>query len=863
MVKKILKIVGIFLLIVIIALFTIPYLFQNQIKEMIAETINKNVDATVAFEDVNLSLFRSFPRANVTVDKLVILNKAPFAGDTLAYAGQLDLKMSVMELFKKKNESIIIESFSSKDGLLNIIFNKEGVGNFDIAVENAKKKNEGKSDPVSLSISDYSIENYTFRYFDQASKIKLEIDSLNHSGKGDFAKQKLDLTTKSTARVSLDMDKTNYINNAALDLDAVIGIDLDKSLYTFKKNTALINELPLKFDGSIQLVENGQQYDLTFNTASSAFKNFLGLIPSSYSGSLDKVKTTGDFTVAGFAKGLYSDTTVPKFNIAIASNNASFQYPDLPKSVQNIVIDTKIINDSGVLNDTYVNIDKLSFKIDQDVFNANATIRNIVENPLVAAKLKGTVNLANLSQAYPIKLDKPLSGILNADVETKFDLKSVEASEYEKMDNRGNMTLTAFKYTDENNKALNISKAIIQFTTSHINLQELSAATGNTDLQVNGTLDNFYGFLFKDQVLKGNFNLRSNQFAIADFMTADTPKDSKSKSAEAVKIPAFLDCTVNANANTVLYDNLALKNVSGKIIIKDQKARLENVKTSIFGGMIAATGEVSTKGKVPVFSMNLGLNAVDIQQTFTQLDMLKNIAPIAGVINGKLNSTIKLSGNLDPVEMTPTPASITGNLAAQFLSTTINDKTSPLLNKLDGAIGFIDLSKLNLNDLKAALTFKDGKVNVQPFNLKYQDIKVNVAGSHGFDQSMNYNLKFDVPAKYLGTEANKILNSLSAADAAKIQNVPIMASLSGNFNNPKITTDLKQAVSNLATQLVKVQKDKLIKQGTSALGNIINGATKPKDSTKPTDTKNEVKDKAQDLIKGLFNKKKKEEPKTP
>ncbi len=863
MVKKILKIVGIFILIVIIALFTIPYLFQNQIKEMIAETINKNVDATVAFEDVNLSLFRSFPRANVTVDKLIILNKAPFAGDTLAYADQLDLKMSIMELFKKKNESIIIESFSSKDGLINIIFNKEGIGNFDIAIENAKKKNQGKSDPVSLSISDYAIENYTFRYFDQASKIKLEIDSLNHSGKGDFAKQKLDLTTKSKARVSLDMDKTNYINSASLDLDAVIGIDLDKSLYTFKKNTALINALPLKFDGSIQLVENGQQYDLTFNTASSAFKNFLGLIPSSYSGSLDKVKTTGDFTVAGFAKGLYSDTTVPKFNIAIASNNASFQYPYLPKSVQNIVIDTKIINDSGILNDTYVNIDKLSFKIDQDIFNANATIRNIVENPLVAAKLKGTVNLANLSQAYPIKLDKPLSGILNADVETKFDLKSVEASEYEKMDNRGNMTLTAFKYTDENNKALAISKAIIQFTTSHINLQELNAATGNTDLQVNGTLDNFYGFLFKDQVLKGNFNLRSNQFAIADFMTADTPKDSKSKSAEAVKIPAFLDCTVNAAANTVLYDNLALKNVSGKIIIKDQKARLENVKTSIFGGIIAATGEVSTKGKVPVFSMNLGLNAVDIQQTFTQLDMLKNIAPIAGVINGKLNSTIKLSGNLDPVEMTPTPASITGNLAAQFLSTTINDKTSPLLNKLDGAIGFIDLSKLNLNDLKAALTFKDGKVNVQPFNLKYQDIKVNVAGSHGFDQSMNYNLKFDVPAKYLGTEANKILNSLSPADAAKIQNVPIMASLSGNFNNPKITTDLKQAVSDLATQLVKVQKDKLIKQGTSALGNIIKGATKPKDSTKPADTKNDVKDKAQDLIKGLFNKKKKEEPKTP
>jgi hypothetical protein len=76
------------------------------------------------------------------------------------------------------------------------------------------------------------------------------------------------------------------------------------------------------------------------------------------------VKTTGDFTVIGFAKGLYSDT-VPKFNIDIASNNASVQYPNLPKSIQNIIIDSKIINETGVLNDTYINLDKLSFRIDQ------------------------------------------------------------------------------------------------------------------------------------------------------------------------------------------------------------------------------------------------------------------------------------------------------------------------------------------------------------------------------------------------------------------------------------------------------------------------------------------------------------------
>jgi len=858
MVKKILKITGIVLLLLLAALFAIPYLFEDTIKAKIADAINEKVDAKVSFADADLSLFRNFPQASVNVEKLLIINKAPFEGDTLVSMGEMNLTMSIKELFKGKDEPMNIEAFASKNAKINILFNKDGIGNFDIALKD-DKPNDGKSDPLSLKIKEYKFENLRFKYYDERSKIKMVIDSLNHSGTGDFTASKLDLVTKSTAKVSLDMDKVNYMNNVALTLDAVLGIDLDKSKYEFKQNKALINKLPLEFDGFIQLLENGQQYDLTFKTPTSSFQNFLGLIPGAYAGSLDKVKTTGDFTIAGFAKGVLTDTTVPKFNIAIASNNASFKYPDLPKSVESIVIDTKIINETGNLNDTYVNLDKLSFRIDQDVFNAKANIRNVSENPLVDASLKGTINLANLSKAYPIKLDKPLSGILNADIDTKFDMKSVETSQYQNMQNSGNLTLTGFKYVDEENKAININKAVVDFTNTRINLQQLEATTGKTDLRVNGTLENFYGFMLKNQELKGNFNMESNQFAVSDFMTDAAPKSGeKQKEKEAVKIPAFLNCTLNAKANTVLYDDLVLKNVSGKVIIKDQKATLENVKTSIFGGNIGVDGSVSTKEKVPNFNMNLKMNGVDINETFTKLDMMKNIAPIAGVINGKLNSTIKVTGNLDAKEMTPDLNSISGDLIGQLLSTTVNEKTSPLLNKLDESVKFIDLSKLNLNDLKAALTFKDGKVNVKPFDIKYQDIKVNIGGAHGFDQTMNYNIKFDVPAKYLGTEANNLIAKLTPAESKKLENIPVNAVLTGNFKNPKVSTDMKQAVTNLTTQLVKQQKDKLLNQGTNALGNILSGGTK-KDTTKTkTPGKNDnVKQAAGEVLNGLFGKKKK------
>jgi hypothetical protein len=241
--------------------------------------------------------------------------------------------------------------------------------------------------------------------------------------------------------------------------------------------------------------------------------------------------------------------------------------------------------------------------------------------------------------------------------------------------------------------------------------------------------------------------------------------------------------------------------------------------------------------------------------------MMKKIAPIAGVINGKLNSKITLSGNLTDKEMTPDLNSISGDLLGQLLSTTVNSSNSTLLSALDDKLSFIDIKKLNLNDLKVALTFKDGKVNVKPFDIKYQDIKATIGGTHGFDQTMNYNLKFDVPAKYLGTEINNLIGKLTPADAKKLESVPVNVLLTGNFTNPKITTDIKQATTNLATNLVKQQKEKLINGGKDALNSIISNATKPKTDSTKTNTSTTVKNTAKDLLNGLFNKKKKEETK--
>uniref|UniRef100_UPI00404A3FBA AsmA family protein n=1 Tax=Flavobacterium sp. TaxID=239 RepID=UPI00404A3FBA len=886
MMKKILKGFGIFLLVFLILLIAAPFIFKGKIQDMVMKAINDNVNATVSIENFDLSLLKNFPKATVTIVGLSVINKAPFEGDTLVYLASTQLKMSVKELLKGGDETMELESFDINKGLINTKVNKDGVSNFDIALktdEEEKPEEETESSPFSLKVQEYSFTEIDIRYEDVTSNMKMLMQSLNHYGTGDFTATTLDLDTKTNVKLNFSMDNVAYLSDVALQLNAVLGLDLENSVYTFKENEALINKLPLHFDGYVKMLEAGQEMKLTFETPSSEFTNFLALIPAAFNAGLENIKSTGNFSIVGKVDGVYSETTIPTFDIAIAAKNASFKFPDLPKSIDNIQIDTKITNTTGLMKDILVDVNQFAFKIDQDQFALEAHIKNVTENALVDSHFDGTINLGNLTKAYPVELDFPLSGIFTADVTTKFDMESIEKEQYANVESKGTLELKGFDYALDKNKKITISDALVVFNPERLTLQNFEAKTGKSDLQIKGQLDNFFGFLFKDQTLRGNFNMNSNQLVVSDFMTTETPETKSDENAtekpvattetEALNIPAFLDCTINANAKSVLYDNLNLQNVTGQLLIKDQTVTLNKVKTDIFQGQITFDGFVATKTAVPTFEMDLGLNNIDITQAFTSLDMLKKIAPIAGVVTGKTNATMKIAGDLDPKELTPNLSTLSGDLMGQLMNAKVVPENSKVLSALSSNVSFLDMSKLNLNDVKTALTFSDGKVNVKPFDIKYQDFAVNVGGSHGFDQNMNYNLKMDVPTKYLGKEVNDLIAKLSPAESSKVKSIPLSGLVSGNFASPKVSTDMKQATTTLMNQLVEQQKQALINKGKNELTNLINKNVKGSDSTKTSipvtkeeietkkeEVKEEIKEKAKDKVKeglnGLLNKKK-------
>ena len=872
--KKALKIFGVFIVIILVAAITIPIIFKDKLTDILKEQINKNINAQVDFSDVNISIISGFPKATLTLENISVINMEPFKGDTLFYAKEIALKMPMSVLTKSAEDAIQVNSFTLDKALVNIISDANGNTNYDIAKKNNKhnsvKLTTESKKGFTLSVDEYVITNSNINYIDEKSKLALNLNDFNHSGSGDLSNEITTLSTITTSNISLNSGELNYLNNNTIALNADLEIDQIQNKYTFLENSFKINQLKLIFDGFIMKNETNTEFDLKFNTPTSDFKNFLALLPSKYAKDIENVNTKGSLSVNGYAKGTQDETNIPKFSFNILSQNASLKYPKLPKNIENINVNIVLGNNTGKADDIFLDLKELKLQIDEDTFSVEGKLAQLTNNVLVDMKLNGILNLEKLSQAYPIDIHNDFKGIFKAKLHTVFSKNDLDKSNYDQIKNNGEFGLSNFKFTStEMVNPFYISEANVTFSPETVYLNKLTAKSGDSDISGSGTIDNLMGVIFSNKNFKGNFNINSSLFNVSDFMsrdstnTKDNQNQKEAKEQEVLKIPAFLDIKVSANAKKVLYDNLILDNVTGDLIIKEETVTLNNFRTEMFDGTMSINGNVSTKKLTPTFNFELGIDQFDINKSLTGMDLLSSIVPIAKIFKGKLNTDLALNGKIDNAFELDLN-SLSGNALAELLTTKISPEEGSAFSLLNNKLSFIDLNKLDLKDLKTALSFENGSVSIKPFDINYEDIKIEIAGSHSFENNLAYTATFDVPAKYFGSQLGGVLSQLSNSDIKDVT-VPVIASIGGSMNNPKITTDMKQSVSNLTNQLIQVQKDKLVNQGTKAVtnaleevigddtGNILGNILGGNKNTAKDSTKNNA---VQDVLGGLFGKKK-------
>lgn len=843
----------------------IPFLFQDQIEESLKKNINNNINAQVEWSALNLSLLSDFPNAEVGLENVSVINKVPFEGDTLFFAKNFELHMGLFQLFSP--EKLVIDDVNINGADIHIKVNEDGVANYDIQKPSQQKEPASQDEAdsnFSLELESYEISDSNISYKD-AEVLNLMLTDFNHSGKGDFSKNIFTLQTNTSSNISFIYEQIAYLKDNTIELEADIAMDLEQMKFSFEDNEGKVNQLPLSFDGFVQLFEDHQELDIKFSTPDSDFKNLFALIPEAYAGNIDGIDTKGEFRLNGRLFGKVDDQHIPKIDIELNSKNAQFKYDDLPNKMEDINLDLKVLNSTGLVEDTAIDINTLDFRIGKDRFTSSVHLNNLTKNIKTDIVAKGVINLTNLSQTYPVDGSLALNGILNVDLETHFDMNSLEKKQYQNIKSKGQLQLTDFKYTSESiAKPFEISKANVTFNKASAQLSDFQMKTGQTDIKASGELNNLIGYLFSKQELSGNFQAMSNKFVVDDFMTtsqanADNEKqktnEGSSTEEDIIKIPAKLDLTLNFTASEVVYENFKLKNTVGKLSIKDQKVNLSQIQADLFNGQIVLNGDVSTKESTPNFGMNLKLQNVDIASSITEIDMLKGFTPILKSLVGILSTELDFSGDMTK-SLSPILSTLNGNGLANIIKATIEPSRMPLASSLNTQLNVIDFKNLTLSDVITTFSFQDGAVKINPMKFKVEDISIDLQGSHSLNNIMDYTARLNLPAKYLGKEAGSQLAKLSNADVQNMS-IDLPIKISGQLVKPTINIDMQSAISTLTNKIVEEQKDNVIDKAGEKLNDLL-GGDKNNAAEDSTSTKNEeVKDQVKNVLGGLLGGKKK------
>lgn len=840
--RRILKWSGISLLLIIVLLIAAPFIFKDKIIAIVKEQANNNLNAKVDFGEFDLTLFSSFPDFRFKINNVSVIGVDEFKDDTLAFITNLSTDINLKSVISGGPygiNSIVID----KARILGKVL-KNGKANWDIAKPStdstgAPTPESAEPTKFAMKLKEFKIKEAYIVYDDQQGDMYAKLENFNYDLNGDFTQDNFVLNNLlDIAKTTFKMSGVAYLNEVHTHLKADLDMDMPKMKFTFKENEFSLNDLTLGFDGFVEMPDTNIKMDLKFKANQTEFKSILSLIPSVYSKDFASVKTAGKLALDGYANGTYNASQMPAFGVNLSIKDAMFKYPSLPKSVNNINIDVKVVNPTGVLDATTIDVNKFHVEMAGNPIDITAHVKTPISDPGLRAEFRGTVDLSSVKDFIPSEKGDDLSGIIKSDISVAGNMSSIDKKEYDKFKASGSLAIDKMNYkTASLPYEVHLNTMLLNFTTQFVELAKFDAKMGKSDVQASGKIDNLIQYLFKDSLIKGAFAINSNLMDLNELMgstatstaaaPAATTAPTSTASTGVAAVPANIDFNLDAKIGKVIYTNLILDNMIGNIVVRNQKVDMTNLKMNTMGGALTINGFYETSNiKKPTTGLNLKVENFDIQETFKTFNSVQKLAPVGQYAKGKFTATLENFNTSLNDKMEPDLNAVKAN--GVFKTDKVNVGGFPPFMKLGEALKIEQLKNMDVTNLLVNYQIKDGRVVMAPFDTKISNVPTNISGSTGFDQTIDYKWKMAIPKSMFGGAANSALTGLLAqGNAAAGTNltmgdkVNVTALFGGTVMKPTVKTSLKDeaksTVATVTTQALNAGIDKALAEAQKIL----------------------------------------------
>ena len=796
-VKKTMKIAGITLGVILLLLLILPFAFQGKLAKLVKEEGNKMLNAQFDFRTLNISLLRNFPSASVSLEDFWLKGTGPFENDTLIQAGELTAAVNLFSLFGDGGYDI--SRIIVKDTRVHAIVLEDGRPNWDVmkpSPDAETPEDETSQETFRIKLQKLSVDTLSVVYDARQGGVFADLSRLEADCSGDFGSDRTVVDLKmETPSLTCRTGGIPLLNKVSLEADMDVDADLAGGKFTLRENMLRLNAIQLNLDGWLAQTKQGMDMDLRLNTNEVGFKELLSLIPAIYAKDFQDLKTDGKVTLNAFARGsIEGNTKVPQFEVNLDVKDAMFRYPSLPAGVEKINISALVRNAGGPLDATEISVAPFDFVLADNPFSLNATVKTPVSDPDFHLTARGKLDLGKVKEVYPLD-DMQLNGLVQADLELGGRLSMVEKEQFEQMQAKGSLRLNQMKLVLKDMPPVDIQQSVFTFSPRYLQLSETTVNIGKNDLTLDSRFENYLGYALKGSTLKGTLNVSSNHLNLNDFMSADTTATVAEVPADTVamgviRVPENIDFQMQASFRELLFDKMTLTDGKGTLLVRNGTVDMRNLSFNTMGGSVTMNGAYAApQNKQPELNAAFNMRNISFAQAYQDLGLVQQLAPIFAGLKGNFSGNLQIDTPLDAT-MSPVMSAVQGKGALSTKDLSLSGVK--FIDQVADIVKKPSLKEIKVKDLNIDFEIKDGRVTTKPFDLKLGDYNMNLSGSTGLDQTIDYTGKITMPA-------DGIASKLGTVDMT----------IGGTFTSPKVGIDMASLARNAAEQALKGLGEKL------------------------------------------------------
>ena len=438
------------------------------------------------FDDVDLTVFKTFPYVGLNVQGVTLINPVPDApNDTLAHIDEVGVGFNIRQFLKHGN--IEVKKLVLNNAQANIYVSKEGKANYDIF---KPSEDTSASEPFKMpdlvSLKCVKLKHFDVSYLDESSNMRAGVSDFNLGVDGKYnpgnidAKVDMDIAnvifnmSSDSASLGTKLDKIvlrldgatkesrvegdfkffvdngrfsindmQYVNDTLfadddhlLVLEGGFTGDADSLSFVLDDVMARLKEYSIGVDGSISLPKDSKPMAMDVKFKSNKWKvdKLLASLPAEFTSWQGTMRMDAVMELSGTARGEMGDGKMPLIGADLTLNNGSFEDRSmLPFKVDAIAADIHAdldLSEGGVTN---VDVNALSARANNSRLSLKGHIADLLGTMVTDATVSGSISLPDVKAFMPKDMNLDMKGKATPNLKVRTNLQQLQNADFAKM----------------------------------------------------------------------------------------------------------------------------------------------------------------------------------------------------------------------------------------------------------------------------------------------------------------------------------------------------------------------------------------------------------------------------------------------